>query len=1078
MNKLFYYSALFLATTLLGCSNEQGDGALDPDYLEPGTSLIQVSLNYPTAAGYALGDVDTGAGTAAEKEIRTLAFFIKTSHTFGKFFSDALPGSANGFTEALTEVEPGKYTASFLIRSARFDGTCEVIAIANYAESGLDFSEIGTMKKLHQETSNVMDGTKNVLAPLLMYGTEPTLKIISGEPAPLTMEMERAVARIDVINLASEEVPAEGFILESVRMLNAPSQTLLRPVALLQQYTGVDFVAYEPEEGVTYGKHMYLYETENNTEQNRPFIEIKGLYKGAVLFKKIPFRMVEKGIPGEYFPIMRNYRYVLNINKTGDTEDLAFDMIVKDWDTGEDIIVMPSMKAPKLENFLPSLGIEQGVDWNVLTRTLTLTKTLTEPISLSFDASAFQDPKFGIVKADEASAEFIQKAYVTLGELTGYASESVASKTTDITPDENEPMPLRRHVTLTIPVDFNEKVAVVAGSTHTNTLNFFVTPLFSTPITIKYVDERQDAVPVLEGLEGFTAAGGATWDADTKTLNITDATTENVFDLVVRGMQDNDVTLVSAYDANPTSLAKQIVVDKNELVGYVPTDGFLTRAYKVTVPAIKATDKCPSSTQITFVNTANKEQKTTITVNYAPPFISELKSSDNSVVINQATKLVDLTPAASGTTPTVSFFASASAGAELIVTTVNEGTTNNFFTVSKADELDQATIQKYGQGTRVTITPQALTDNLEKAVVSVTYSTLLESKIYIKSVKKAKFESQVFAPNAANTLATGTSELYLAVRGKDVAYGSIVYTVLGQPDEVIAISPQATYVTNTNNPTWATTGLISKIEHISPDEFYQISKRTVTVTLPKIIDNPVAVSSFTVGISGETPIKLIPVYPSGSTIAETDKLLQPLLYRDTWWSPVNVGQTVISKVGDNVSNGGNLFQWGRLQPLTHESPEVVGPVISAAEVGPSFITSLDSPWDWLSTKNDNLWNSGTEAAPEKTDNDPCPSGWRVPTKLELDKLVGAQTWSAGKASALSAGLLTVSATIPSGAKICFSAIGSRSYNGDSRAQGTEGCYWSSAVDGTNASYLTFKNSEVSVIHPNRTNGLPVRCVQD
>ena len=33
-----------------------------------------------------------------------------------------------------------------------------------------------------------------------------------------------------------------------------------------------------------------------------------------------------------------------------------------------------------------------------------------------------------------------------------------------------------------------------------------------------------------------------------------------------------------------------------------------------------------------------------------------------------------------------------------------------------------------------------------------------------------------------------------------------------------------------------------------------------------------------------------------------------------------------------------------------------------------------------------LWNSGSEAGPVKTEYDPCPEGWRVPTYAELKSL--------------------------------------------------------------------------------------------
>jgi len=39
--------------------------------------------------------------------------------------------------------------------------------------------------------------------------------------------------------------------------------------------------------------------------------------------------------------------------------------------------------------------------------------------------------------------------------------------------------------------------------------------------------------------------------------------------------------------------------------------------------------------------------------------------------------------------------------------------------------------------------------------------------------------------------------------------------------------------------------------------------------------------------------------------------------------------------------------------------------------------------DWRSPHKDNLWSLGSENIPIKTASDPCPAGWRLPTRNEL-----------------------------------------------------------------------------------------------
>ena len=67
---------------------------------------------------------------------------------------------------------------------------------------------------------------------------------------------------------------------------------------------------------------------------------------------------------------------------------------------------------------------------------------------------------------------------------------------------------------------------------------------------------------------------------------------------------------------------------------------------------------------------------------------------------------------------------------------------------------------------------------------------------------------------------------------------------------------------------------------------------------------------------------------------------------------------------------GDLYQWGRAAD-GHENPAsstTAGPFVAGSE-GSNFITNVNSPFDWLTPQDDNLWQgvNGT--------NNPCPSGY-------------------------------------------------------------------------------------------------------
>ena len=120
------------------------------------------------------------------------------------------------------------------------------------------------------------------------------------------------------------------------------------------------------------------------------------------------------------------------------------------------------------------------------------------------------------------------------------------------------------------------------------------------------------------------------------------------------------------------------------------------------------------------------------------------------------------------------------------------------------------------------------------------------------------------------------------------------------------------------------------------------------------------------------------------------------------WAPVNCGYHATN------FKYGKLYQWGRKYGQGYDGefyygdehlgvysdaivPEIIfGPV--GLDVGQSeenanvlYGLSIDA-YDWLRAGSRRLWNYGTEEIPIKSEYDPCPSGWRVPTYEELCEL--------------------------------------------------------------------------------------------
>jgi uncharacterized protein (TIGR02145 family) len=115
---------------------------------------------------------------------------------------------------------------------------------------------------------------------------------------------------------------------------------------------------------------------------------------------------------------------------------------------------------------------------------------------------------------------------------------------------------------------------------------------------------------------------------------------------------------------------------------------------------------------------------------------------------------------------------------------------------------------------------------------------------------------------------------------------------------------------------------------------------------------------------------------------------------DVVWAPVNCGY----KMQTSESKGypyGRYYQWGRKYGqgnslnFDESVPEVRNVSVSLKEGQSEDNANVffrPDQTDWLAFSDDRLWNSGSEAGPVKTEYDPCPEGWRVPTYAELKSL--------------------------------------------------------------------------------------------
>jgi uncharacterized protein (TIGR02145 family) len=203
----------------------------------------------------------------------------------------------------------------------------------------------------------------------------------------------------------------------------------------------------------------------------------------------------------------------------------------------------------------------------------------------------------------------------------------------------------------------------------------------------------------------------------------------------------------------------------------------------------------------------------------------------------------------------------------------------------------------------------------------------------------------------------------------------------------------------------------------------------------------------------------------------------------TIWAPVNCGYHP-----DDYKYG-KYYQWGRKygQGYSGDESDATSAVVvdgrASLEEGQS-VTNKDKYYkysntgDWLYTSNDKLWNAGDEDKPVKTEYDPCPIGWRVPTYAEALAL-GAYSMGTNEIGQTGFWFNGEKVYSESDERI-FLPIGGRwTYFGRAEDRGSVGYYWTSRpISGDEAYYLLLYSSYILLDDNIRMYGCSVRCVQD
>ncbi|MFA5643994.1 MAG: prepilin-type N-terminal cleavage/methylation domain-containing protein [Patescibacteria group bacterium] len=178
------------------------------------------------------------------------------------------------------------------------------------------------------------------------------------------------------------------------------------------------------------------------------------------------------------------------------------------------------------------------------------------------------------------------------------------------------------------------------------------------------------------------------------------------------------------------------------------------------------------------------------------------------------------------------------------------------------------------------------------------------------------------------------------------------------------------------------------------------------------------------------------------------------------WLDRNLGATQVCASAVDTNCYGHLFQWGR-DDDGHQVRTSGTTVTRSSTDTPghsNFITYASAPYDWRNPQSANLWQgiSGT--------NNPCPTGFRIPTYTELNN--ERLSW----ASQNTAGAF--------GSALKWPVAGVRINNANLSNVGVGAYVWSSTVDSTNTKYLGWWSSGADIYSHYRIYGSSIRCIED
>ncbi len=210
-----------------------------------------------------------------------------------------------------------------------------------------------------------------------------------------------------------------------------------------------------------------------------------------------------------------------------------------------------------------------------------------------------------------------------------------------------------------------------------------------------------------------------------------------------------------------------------------------------------------------------------------------------------------------------------------------------------------------------------------------------------------------------------------------------------------------------------------------------------------------------------------PQYPAGSINCAGPTEVVDVINSITGktWMDRNLGATQMATSSTDAASYGDLYQWGRRtdQHQCRTSSVIVTTSSTDQPAHGNFIgVNVGSVgFDWRGPSNPNLWQGVSGV------NNPCPSGYRIPSYAELD--AERLSWTSNNSAGAFASPL----------KLPLAGMRDNDNLGTLYFLGTYGLYWSSTVGGPQSSYyLQIDINSAGIPISRRAYGNSVRCIKE